>query len=171
MEPKAAVGLGVGYAFSRRWELWSETSRLQHLLLTPESSSGIRQILQMKYFPSQRTPNLFLAAEVRYKDYQYSRTGNFYNVSTNVYLNVPLTQHNRFWASALQAGVRQAIGKKSNLYVEATIGMGYRHMLFMRETGAPAGLQHFEGKSLDLESVDIYYPGSIRLVWAFGKKL
>ncbi|HEY8968852.1 MAG TPA: hypothetical protein VIM64_07160, partial [Puia sp.] len=103
LEPKAAVGVGVGLAFNRHWELWSETSRLQHIFLDPEGTSGIRQILQLKYF-IHGLPDNFLAAEMRYKGSQYTHTGRFYDAAINVSQSYPLTEHQRFWGTALQSG-------------------------------------------------------------------
>jgi len=170
LEPKAAVGIGVGFAFNRHWELWSETSRLQHLFLNPESSSGVRQILQLKYF-IHGLPDNFLAAEVRYKGSQYAHNVSLYNAATDEYHSDQLTEHQRFWGAALQFGFRRPIDKGIGLYMEFVIGAGYRHIIYDHETGAPPGFHPYAKPGIDLEGIGIYYPGSIRLVWMFGKKL
>jgi len=173
LEPKAAVGVGVGFVLNRHWGLWSETSRLQHLFINPESSSGIRQILQLKYFV-HGLPDIFFAAEVRYKGYQYTHTVDLHNATTDEYQRHQLTEHQRFLGTALQFGFRRSIKKSIGLYMEFVIGAGYRHIVYDHQTGAPQGFYR-TAKDIDLgdvvENTGIYYPGSIRLVWMFGKKL
>ena len=67
-------------------ELWSETSLLRTVINAGDSSlTGVRQIVQIKYFP-HGYPDFFVAAEVRYKTYQYRVGDEFFNPTTSLYL-------------------------------------------------------------------------------------
>lgn len=67
LEPKGALGVGAGVKFNKYMELWSETSLLRTVIYAGDSSlTGVRQIVQIKYFP-HGYPDFFVAAEVRYK--------------------------------------------------------------------------------------------------------
>ena len=81
----------------------------------------------------------------------------------------------RFFGEALQLGFRRSLKEDMGLYIEFTAGLGIKQPVF-KEKGIPAGYRHSNvdnGNGLEdgITPANIYAPGSIRLIWAFGKKL
>lgn len=179
MEPPAAIGLGVGYRFSRRIELWSETSFLTNGYFQTEGPlTGIRQMLQTKYFIN-KDGSLFVAAEIRYKSFQYRDKGGFYNPATQDSLkDFSNFSRHYFFGAGLQVGGREPLTRDGRLMVELTAGLGVRKV-FVDRTGVPQGYEYRNfNQSHDLSAIDmahdispVYFPGSIRLIYLFGKRL
>ncbi|HVU53610.1 MAG TPA: hypothetical protein VHD83_01080 [Puia sp.] len=174
LEPKGALGAGIGVKLNKQVELWSETSLLRTVIYAGDSSlTGIRQIVQIKYFP-HGYPDFFIAAEVRYKTYQYRVGGEFFNPAITQYLeNYMYTVQRHFLGEALQLGFRRTLKEDMGLYVEFTAGLGIKQYVF-REKGLPAGYRHTNvdnGLEDGITPAGVYAPGSIRLIWAFGEKL
>ena len=174
LEPKGALGVGAGVKINKYVELWSETSLLRTVIYAGDSSlTGVRQIVQVKYFP-HGYPDFFVAAEVRYKTYQYRVGDEFFNPTTSLYLeNYMYTVRRHFWGEALQLGFRRSLKEDMGLYVEFTAGLGVKQYVF-RESGTPAGYRHTstdKGLEDGITPAGVYAPGSVRLIWAFGKQL
>jgi len=176
LEPKGALGVGVGVKLNKYVELWSETSLLRTVIYAGDSSlTGVRQIVQIKYFP-HGYPDFFVAAEVRYKTYQYRVGDEFFNPTTSLYLeNYMYTVQRRFFGEALQLGFRRPLKEDIGLYIEFIAGLGIKQPVF-KEKGIPAGYRHSnanKGNGLEdgITPSNVYAPGSIRLIWAFGEKL
>jgi len=176
LEPKGALGAGAGVKLNKYVELWSETSLLRTVIYAGDSSlTGIRQIVQIKYFP-HGYPDFFIAAEVRYKIYQYRVGDEFFNPTTSQYLeNYMYTVQRRFFGEALQLGFRRTLKEDMGLFIEFTAGLGIKQPVF-KEKGIPAGYRHSNtdnknGLEDGITPATIYAPGSIRLIWAFGEKL
>jgi len=174
LEPKGALGVGAGLKLNKYVELWSETSLLRTVIYAGDSSlTGVRQIVQIKYFP-HGYPDFFVAAEVRYKTYQYRVGDEFFNPTTSLYLeNYMYTVQRHFFGEALQLGFRRSLKEDMGLYIEFTAGLGIKQPVF-REKGIPAGYRHVnmdKGLEDGITPSTVYAPGSIRLIWAFGDQL
>ncbi|MBN9383701.1 MAG: hypothetical protein J0H74_23290 [Chitinophagaceae bacterium] len=178
VEPPAAIGLGVGYRFSRRVELWSETSFLTNGLFQTEGPlAGIRQILQTKYF-IYKDGSFFVAAEVRYKNFQYRDKEDFYNPATHDSLrSFSNFSRHYFFGAGLQVGGREPLTRDGKLQVELVAGLGVRKVYIERED-VPQGYEYRNfHASKDVNAIEnarnpgpMYFPGSIRLIYLFGKR-
>lgn len=133
LEPKGALGVGAGLKLNKYVELWSETSLLRTVIYAGDSSlTGVRQIVQIKCFP-HGCPDFFVAAEVRYKTYQYRVGDEFFNPTTSLYLeNYMYTVQRRFFGEALQLGFRRSLKEDLGLYIEFTAGLGIKQPVFRR---------------------------------------
>lgn len=179
IEPPAAIGLGMGYRLSRKVELWSETSFLTNGSLGTEGPlTGIRQILQGKYFPD-RNGNFFVAAEARYKSYQYRDKLNFYNPDTHDTLfNFSNFSRHYFWGIGAQVGWRTRLSGNGRLQLELTTGLGFRIGRVVRQD-VPHGYSYKEfypPKDFRIFNLadgfpSYYLPGSLRVICLFGKRL
>jgi hypothetical protein len=179
---EGAFGIGIGYRLNKHSELWSETSLLggrPYAGATP--MTGFRQIIQYKrWLPFGPDDNFFLAFEARYKQYSYRDTNDFANpVTMNTLKNVHFLSDHYVFGAALQAGHRNLLLRSKTLAVEAILGIGYKYKIIDRR-GPPAGYVYQDlGESIDLNIRDlveqagstIYFPGSVRLIYFFGRKL
>jgi len=173
LEPKAVVGIGVGYNFSRYCELWSETSAIRHVPWGPYGANGIRQILRFNYF-IRGLPYNFVALEVRYKGYQYTRQTELQDIATRQDVSaIQVTEHRGFLGEAFLFGFRKPIDTHIGLYMETTLGLGIRQMLYDKEKGVPHGFRPTKEDNVtnQIETASFYCPFAIRLIWMFGKKL
>jgi len=179
IEPPAAIGLGVGYRLSQRVELWSETSYLTNGSYQTEGPlAGFRQLLQAKYFIN-KDGSFFVAAEVRYKNYQYRDKEDFYNPATHDSLrNFSNFSRHYFFGAGLQVGGREPLTRDGRLQVELTAGLGIRKDYVERQEVPQGYVYKNFNASKDINVVEnardlgpMYFPGSIRLIYLFGKRL
>jgi hypothetical protein len=180
LEGPAAFSAGIGYRINPRYELWSETSLLWNLIYHPDQKAiGFRQILQFKRFLNKPL-NSFVALEIRYKQFSFSDTGNFFNpVSHDTIFNDPFKFERHFIGAALQLGRRRSLSKDGRWQLELSIGLGVKFAVISRP-GIPNGYE-FDQRQLsgDLTVRDfwevpgyaVYFPGSLRLIYTFGKRL
>jgi len=179
IEPPMAVGLGVGYRLNPKVELWSETSFLtNNNFSTAGPLTGVRQILQAKYF-IEKYRGFFVAAEVRYKSYQYRDNLDFVNPDTHDTLfNFSDFSRHYFWGLGVQVGWRKNLFAHGRFQLELTTGLGLRLGRVDRQD-VPAGYEYkdlYPPKDLRLEDLNkgflpFYLPGSIRVIYLFGKRL
>jgi len=170
LEPQAALGIGVGYRFSSRWQLWSETSLIAYPLYNSYPGlKGFREILALKYFYG-RNRDFFIGAEVRWKRTSYRDKRLFINRAVHDTADLNYTLVNPVFGAALWAGKIIPLGGKHWL-VETSIGVGfkyqsaifkgvppgYRNLYKLDDTGIPVGIK---GSGLLP-----YLPGSIRLIY------
>jgi hypothetical protein len=177
LEPSMAIGIGIGYHPNINLEIWSETSLLRNVLFpSAGSTSGMRQILQFKRFIS-KDPRFFVAAEIRYIFFTYHSSDNFRNSSVpETPLSLSNTSDHYVFGAGLQAGYRRPITNDSRLILELTAGLGIKNKI-IRWNGVPAGYEYMN-RSIDVNVWDlietpgtsVYLPGSLRLVYTFGKK-
>lgn len=180
IEPPMAVGLGVGYRLSAQWELWSETSFLTNGVYTTDGPlTGIRQILQGKYFPGQQQ-HFFIAVEARYKSYQFRGKDDFINAAAHDTLrNYSNFSRHYFWGGGAQVGWRFNLGSGDHFQLETTVGLGFRSSSVIRQN-VPRGYKYVSlvnpidfniPHSIDNGFGVAYLPGSVRLIYLFGKRL
>ena len=177
-----AVGAGVGYRVNANIELWSETSWLwKHGgLAEPRGGTidGLRQILQVKRFLG-KGGNFFIAGEVRYKYFTYRRYDAFVDTASQTMVNKVLATsiHNVF-GGALQLGWRGPLTRNGKLLLEITAGLGIKKK-WISWPGIPKGYEVADlsvdinvwDEMLRSESPSLYLPGSLRLIYTFGKGL
>ena len=179
MEPPMAIGLGVGYRLNPKVELWSETSFLTGSNFSSDGPlTGVRQILQMKYF-IEKHRGFFVAGEVRYKSYQYRDKLNFVNQDTHDTLfNFSHFSRHYYWGIGFQVGWRRNLSANGRFQLELTTGLGLRLGKVDRQD-VPPGYKYedlYPPKDMRIEDLNkgflpYYLPGSIRLIYLFGKRL
>lgn len=178
LEAPRAYGAGIGYRLNKNTEIWTEISLLQNRSFTPVGpAAGIRQILQLKKFLF-KDRNLFVAAEIRYKNYSYFNTANFRNTAAgDTMVNVRYTSYHYIFGGALQAGYRTRLSRSGRVQAELTAGIGIKNKEIQRPW-LPAGYKYLH-TSVDPNIVDlmetpgpaVYFPGSLRVLYIFGKRL
>ena len=179
MELPLALGAGIGYRLDKRWELWSETSLIRNGLAREISDvHGIRQTLQLKRFFNNKGQNFFLAAEIRYKSFNYRDTLSFYNpASGDTLMNTPFHAHQYFWGAALQVGGRWKMSRSGRFQVEITAGMGIKNKVIDRD-GIGSGYKQID-RAIDINvwdmmatpGITVYFPGSARIIYTIGKRI
>lgn len=179
LEWPSAAGVGVAYRWNGHVELWSESSFIfngHHLTQGPVT--GIKQILQGKYFPA-KSGSLFFALELRYKSYQYRDTEVFVNPALHdTIFGLSNFARHYFWGGALQMGQRLNLDKSGRFQLEVMVGVGIRKWMVVRQ-GVPPGYEFINYRwSIDpnirdfkFQTENFYLPGSVRLIWLFGKRL
>lgn len=179
IEPPAAIGFGAGYRLNQRVELWSETSFITNGFFQTEGPlTGIRQLLQTKYF-IDRDGGFFVAAEVRYKSYQYRDKLNFYNPDLHDSLiNFSNFSRHYFFGIGVQVGWRTCLSNDGRLQLELTTGLGFRIGRVVRQD-VPHGYSYkdfYPPKDYRIINLadgfpSYYLPGSLRVICLFGKRL
>jgi Protein of unknown function (DUF3575) len=176
-ELPAAAGLGIGYRLNEKMEIWTEPSLLLGARDVTHQTSGYRVILQFKKFfgPEDRH---FLAIEGRIKSYHFNDTGVFSNPKTDLTLrDVSFHSQNLIYGGALQYGYRMNIAPHSSHWLfEITAGLGLKNKV-IHLNGPPSGYL-FKDTNVDLNIWDFlensgpapYFPGSLRILYLFGKK-
>lgn len=178
LEAPTAIGIGIGYRVSPHWELWSETSLLARGYYTAVSQiRGFRETFQARWFPIPGKA-CFIGLDLRYKSYSFNSVSDFYNTQNNdTLLNRAYHEDHSFWAVGLTAGWRRKLTHNGRLQLEITAGIGFKYKtLHWPGIGDDYRKQR---KSIDLNVNDFlnsrgataYVPGSIRLIWTFGKRI
>lgn len=178
IEPSTAIGIGIGYHAKSNLEIWSETSLLRNFVFPDGgNTSGMRQILQFKRFIS-KDQRLFVAAEIRYIFYTYHSSDFFRNPTIPDTLHSLTNTSKHFvFGAGLQVGYRYPLTNDSRLMLELTGGFGIKYKI-IRWYGLPVGYKYVR-RSVDPNIEDlketagttVYLPGSLRLIYTFGKKL
>ncbi|HVU53611.1 MAG TPA: hypothetical protein VHD83_01085 [Puia sp.] len=179
LEWPSAAGVGISYRWNNHVELWSESSFLFNGPYNTQGPvTGIKQILQGKFFPT-KNGNFFFAMELRYKSYQYRDTEVFVNYSLqDTIFGLSNFSRHYFWGGALQMGLRFNLNKTGQFQLEVMGGLGIRRWKVVRH-GVPPGYEFVNyWRSVDINIHDIeyeadnfYLPGSIRVIYLFGKRL
>jgi hypothetical protein len=178
LEPQAAIGAGIGYRLRDNLEIWSETSFLTRGFPDGyDHTSGIRQILQLKYFFGKNR-DFFVAGEVRYKSFTTDYRDNFYDQTTRDTLSFSHRSRYYFFGAGLQLGGRFRLGKSDHFFLELTGGLGVKQKTIIRY-GVPSGYTYLPIRSIDINAAELmnrpgaalYLPGSMRLIYSFGRKL
>ena len=170
-----AFGAGISYRLSNTMELWSETSLLHGSIVRDSgSSTGIRQILQLKRFLDHE--GMFIAIEARYRYFSYHNFSNFYSPAANTVLTgIPNTSYHSIVGAGVQIGQRFHFPGSSNgkFLVEITGGIGVKHKT-IRRPDIPSGYK-YANVQIDVNIKDLietpgttfYIPGSLRLIYTF----
>jgi hypothetical protein len=178
-EAPCAIGFGVGYRLSNKVEIWSETSFLTNgTFKTQGPLTGIRQILEGRYFTDDHR-NIFIGAELRFKSYQVRDTDAFVNPATHDTLNAfsNFSRH-YFFGAAFQVGWRASLTANGRFQLELTAGLGVRKYVDVRQ-GIPSGYEFrnfnepidIKVNNIEYQVPTTYFPGSVRLLYLFGKHL
>jgi hypothetical protein len=139
--------------------------------------TGIRQILQIKYFLDNNR-NFFFAAEVRFKGFQYRDRDHFINADTHDTL-MDYSNFSRHWfvGGGLQLGWRTNLSRNGRFQLELTAGLGLRTGRDIHYD-APAGYKFLPYHKIDVpplglgtEGNPVYLPGSMRVLYTFGKHI
>jgi Protein of unknown function (DUF3575) len=125
----AAIGVGVGYAFSNRWQVWTEINYLGGALTNTSGASkdlkGIRNIIALKHFTGQK--GFFIGIEGRCKYFSFTDRDYFINGATGDTLsNVANTAEHTVMGAAVFWGKRIPLSPGGKWQLELSLGLGMK---------------------------------------------
>lgn len=176
LELQMAVGLGIGYQISSRWQAWVESSYLGQLYASPPETciGGVREIVAVKYYLGPRQ-SLFFAGEFRWKQVYYHDVRDFYNSALNTSLDsYTYKLENVIFGGAAWFGGRIRVSANHRWRLEPSIGLGFKSRTVYWH-GVPPGYQYKEHGlfssnawifSPRAEEVGlVYFPASVRVIY------
>jgi Protein of unknown function (DUF3575) len=124
-----AIGLGVGYTFGNKWQVWAEMNLLTGALTNTNGASkdlkGVRNIIALKHYTGQR--GFFIGIEGRYKNFSFTDSDYFINSATGDTLsNVANTAQHTVMGAAIFWGKRIALSPGGKWQLEFNIGLGLK---------------------------------------------
>jgi hypothetical protein len=178
LEPQAAYGMAVGYAFNDQVDISTEYSRLTKPTWTDEGKytniKGFRSVTTMKLTTStdeyKRVRN-FVAAEVRVRQFSFDDMQDFTNNSTHaVTSNFTFKNNTKTIGLAALVGKQREIGYSGRFVMEFTAGIGVRHTTVNREntpmnsTIVPVETGFGEMPNYRDQQTSVYFPLAIRVI-------
>jgi hypothetical protein len=175
LEPQqGAVGLGVGYRFNKRIELWAEGSYLYKGINTEDEFGGLhgfRAIVSGKYF-YQNKKGFFVGAELRIKQYSFNNKNTFINDQLRDTLkNYQYTAQHSIMGGAVFWGKRFKLSANGKFELEGNIGVGAKYRFINRKNIAN-GYYRVTGPDkidllpeIDTEQLLPYFPTTVRLIY------
>jgi hypothetical protein len=149
------AGLGVGYRWHDRWEIWLESSVMTSWAPAPDGDStrpvsGFREILALRHYFGWRRRRYFVGVEARFKRVHYKAGDIFYDPSGNpVPVNYDL--YNNISGGAVFWGVRLPISH-SRWFVEMMAGPGIKYRQVISK-GIPPGYTQAATDEIDLHFI------------------
>ncbi|HMI61748.1 MAG TPA: hypothetical protein VK518_12590 [Puia sp.] len=172
LEFQTAAGLGIGYQWNERWQLWLESSVLFKGPLDPDCKGGFRESLALKYFFGTRH-NFFVAAEFRWRQVSYRDSSRFVNAAARDTLNnYGYTLKNVLPGGSVWMGMRIPINKSHRFWLEPSIGVGLKYRTATVQ-GVPVGyhypppIDHLNPFPRTQSGLVPYFPASIRVFYGF----
>jgi|GEM_PF-5590221 len=178
LEPQAAYGLAVGYAFNEQIDVSTEYSRLTKPSWTDEGKftnvKGFRSVTTMKFTTStnewKRTRS-FVAAELRVRQFSYDDTQDYTNMATHATISDYTTKNNtKVIGLAALIGKQKEIGYSGKWVMEFTAGVGVRHTTVNRSNTpenaviVPVEAGFGEMPNYKNEQTSLYFPLAIRVI-------
>lgn len=178
LEPQAAYGMAVGYAFNEQVDISTEYSRLTKPTWTDEGKytniKGFRSVTTMKFTTStdeyKRIRN-FVAAEVRVRQFSFDDMQDFTNNTTHTVINNFTFKNNtKTIGLAALVGKQREIGYSGRFIMEFTAGIGVRHTTVNREntpmnsTIVPVETGFNEMPNYRDSQTSVYFPLAIRVI-------
>jgi hypothetical protein len=178
LEPEqGAVGIGVGYRFNKRFEIWNEFNYLYKGFFQDREDfrnlNGLRNITSLKYFYNNKH-GFFVGAEFRIKNYSFDDQANFENIQTgdtlarfNYRSGHTLIGGGAFW------GKRFKISANGKFEMEGNIGVGVKQRMIHRKNVPPGytKIEYFEKDRIspipdnDIEESLVYFPAIVRFIY------
>lgn len=179
LEPEqGAVGLGVGYRFNKRIEVWTEFNYLFRGLYHPDDEfknlHGFRSITSFKYFYDNKH-GFFVGAEFRIKKYSFNDKSNFENLQAgDSLLNFKYKPSHTLIGGAVFWGKRFKLGANGKFEMEGNIGIGVKERT-IDQKNVPAGYTQIKYRAPDtfpdffkgVESTIPYLPAIVRFIYHF----
>jgi len=178
LEPEqGAIGLGIGYRISKKFELWTEANYLyKGFFMDPEQFGklkGIRSITSFKYYYNNRH-GFFVGAEFRIKHYSFNDKNDFANVQLGDTLrNFQYRPVHTLIGGGVFWGKRFKLTANGKFEMEGNIGIGIKQRSIER-TGLPAGYTQLLNYPKDRvgpipdhnEEVELlYFPAIMRFIY------
>ena len=175
-EPEqGAVGIGIGYRFNKRIEVFGEASYLYPGVAADggfDNLHGFRAIVGGKYF-YQNKYGFFIGAECRVKQYSFDDNGTFINYQNNTTLNnYRYTPKHTLIGGGIFWGKRFKVTANGKFELEGNIGIGVKHR-YIQRNNVPVGYI-FDAYYYDRinpipdhdDEVDLpYFPAAFRLIY------
>lgn len=176
---QAAIGAGVNYKFSRRWDASLELNYLFEGFgqsWDDYESEGYRVIGTVKRF--SKSGIFFYGLDTRIKHFSFVDKQNFFNEATNDTLS---SYHhdasNTLFGTAGIAGVRLPISRNRKWALEINTGIGAKYRKINREN-IPAGYEYLRSEEQprhpnvsSMQDVkgwnNVYFPSAIRIMYFF----
>lgn len=174
---QGGAGMGIGYRFNKRIELFSELNSLYRGFFMEdgqfEKLKGFRLMISGKYF-YQNKYGFFVGAEFRWKQYSFNDETTFVNdVLNDTLFNYRYQPRHNLLGGAVFWGKRFKLTPNGKWELEGQIGIGAKYRQISRN-GVPAGYDRFifEPKDRispipdrDVNQVLPYFPGTIRILF------
>jgi len=178
LEPEqGAAGIGIGYRFNKRIELFSELNCLYRGFFMEDEDyrklKGFRLIISGKYF-YQNKYGFFVGAEFRWKRYSFDDRYTFVrNIPPDTIRDYRYQPRHDLIGGAVFWGKRFKLTPNGKWELEGNIGIGvkYRHI---RRTGLPDGyysIDYFPKDRIspipdrDVNQALPYFPGTFRILF------
>lgn len=185
-EPQMAIGVGYGFRWTNRSELFTELSLLTDNLFYKKFDNnleGFRLITQYRYYFRHplmpfsllrrgiQSDESYITLEARLKNYQFSGTKNFINPQRNDTLGAYSYRASAtVYGGAILLGDVYDLSRNSRLKLEVSAGIGVKQKV-VKMTNLPAGYRLLEGEIKEWGFVPriyephgfLYLPFAIRL--------
>ena len=173
VENEAALGPCISYRLLPHLEFWTEYAFLFNSFNSIggwHNLSGYRFIFQPRLYFT-KSSSFFIAPEFRLKHYTYNSTGNFINSNaSDTLLNYPHNVLQTLIGGALLIGSQGELSRKHQIFLEFTIGIGYKERMVKREN-VPVDYTYFYQQrhyafTIDYEKEGnlVYIPLCLRLI-------
>jgi hypothetical protein len=181
LEPdQGAVGLGVGYRFNRRFEVFAEFDYLFQGFYDNSSDfssehfknlKGYRAFSNVKYFYNKRR-GFFTGLEFRFKRYSFNHKDNFENIQlADTLSQYPYKATHTLFGIAAFWGQRVNLTRNGKFEMELSIGIGVKERYI--DWGIPAGYSKLKVRRPDampapdptVEGAVPYVPGVIKFIY------
>lgn len=178
LEPEqGAAGLGIGYRFNKRFELFTEMNYLYRGAFMEDEKywklKGFRFIVSGKYF-YQNKYGFFVGAEFRWKRYSFTDENTFvHEALADTLTDYKYQPRHSLLGGGVFWGKRFKLTPNGKWELEGHIGIGakYRHI---QRNGTPPGYEKIEYLAKDRINIipdrDVdqmlpYVPGTIRIIY------
>lgn len=175
LEPEqGGVGLGVGYRFTKRIEVWTELNYLFRGFYRADNDftnlHGFRSITSFKYFYNNKH-GFFIGAEFRIKKYSFYDKSSFENLQAgDSLLNFNYKPTHTLIGAAAFWGKRFKLGANGKFEMEGNIGIGVKYRTIDRKN-VPAGYTQIKYRAVDTrpntdeEAAYPYFPAIVRFIY------
>ncbi len=179
LEPQAAYGLAVGYAFNDQFDISTEYSLLTKPTWTDEGKytniKGFRSITTVKFTTSadewKQTRN-FVGAELRVRQFSYDDTQDFSNTATHTVINdYTFKNHTKTIGFAGLIGKQKDMCENGRIVLEVTAGIGLRYTTITRDntpansTIVPVETGFGEMPNYRNDQTSFYFPLAMRVIF------
>jgi len=178
LEPEqGAAGLGIGYRFNRRLEVFTEMNFLYRGFFMEDEEywklKGFRFIISGKYF-YQNKYGFFLGAEFRWKRYAFNDANAFVHPTLmDTLSNYRYRPGHNLLGGAVFWGKRFKLTPNGKWELEGQVGIGAKYRQISRN-GVPAGYEKIEYfpkdrispiPDRDLDQALPYFPATFRVLY------
>lgn len=180
VETIPSIGMNMSYRISPRFEIWGETSLLvgnPYKIQGWKNLKGYRLIFQPRYYTGGEK-RFFIAPEFRLKQYSYSSTGTFMNISgADTLYDYSYKGSQVLIGGAFVMGGQFILSKQHHLYLEVTAGIGSKQRFITRKNDL-INYKYQEARNCfalaphyDWDDTGaVYFPLGFRLTWKLNQR-